>query len=113
MARSTAPSPQLYAGADRYATSVAINMAAFPTSANAYIATGAAFPDALTGAAAAGAAGDPLYLAAQSCVPSGVRSAALEQGVTSLTLLGGRAALSDAGVQEVHLGGPAACLDDS
>lgn len=84
-----------YAGADRYATSVAINTV-FPTTANAYIATGAAFPDALTGAAAAGAAGDPLYLAAQSCVPSGVRSAALGQGVTSLTLLGGRGVLSEA-----------------
>lgn len=85
-----------FAGADRYATSVAINTAAFPTSANAYIATGAAFPDALTGAAAAGAAGDPLYLAAQSCVPGGVRSAALAQGVTSLTLLGGPGVLADA-----------------
>lgn len=84
------------AGADRYATSVAINTAAFPTAVNAYIATGAAFPDALTGAAAAGAAGDPLYLAAQPCVPGGVRSAALDQGVTSLTLLGGPGVLSDA-----------------
>jgi putative cell wall-binding protein len=85
-----------YAGVDRYATSVAINTAAFATSENAFIATGADFPDALTGAVAAGAAGDPLYLARQSCVPGGVRSAALGQGVTSLTLLGGRGALADA-----------------
>ncbi|WP_022891191.1 cell wall-binding repeat-containing protein [Agromyces subbeticus] len=84
-----------YAGADRYTTSVAINTV-FATTANAYIATGASFPDALTGAAAAGAAGDPLYLAAQSCVPGAVRSAALGQGVTSLTLLGGRGVLAEA-----------------
>lgn len=85
-----------YAGADRYATSIAINTAAFATSGNAFIATGADFPDALTGAAAAGAAGDPLYLARQSCVPGGVRSATLGQGVTSVTLLGGEGALADA-----------------
>ena len=85
-----------YAGVDRFETSVAINTAAFATSANAYIATGLDFPDALTGAAAAGAAGEPLYLARPSCVPGGVRSAVLGQGATSLTLLGGPAALADA-----------------
>lgn len=83
-----------YSGADRYATSVAINTTA--TSDVAFIATGADFPDALTGAVAAGAGGHPLYLARRSCVPGDVRSTALGQGVTSLTLLGGPGALTDA-----------------
>ncbi len=85
-----------YAGADRYETSVAINAAAFTTSTNAFVATGLDFPDALTGSVAAGAAHDPLYLGRPTCVPGVVRSAALGQGVTSVTLLGGDSVLEDA-----------------
>ena len=84
-----------YGGADRYATSVALNQAAFGMRANAFVATGALFPDALSGAAAAGAAGDPLYLSRSHCVPSQVRGALMAHGVTSLTLLGGPGALND------------------
>ena len=84
-----------YGGIDRYATSVALNQAAFGQRANAFVATGAAFPDALSGATAAGAAGDPLYLSQPTCVPAPVRSALFAQGATSLTLLGGPGALRD------------------
>ncbi|MCD2444055.1 cell wall-binding repeat-containing protein [Agromyces sp. SYSU K20354] len=84
-----------YGGADRYATSVALNQAAFGMRQNVFMATGTVFPDALSGAAAAGAAGDPLYLARPTCVPSPVRSALLAHGATSLTLLGGPGALND------------------
>lgn len=82
-----------YAGTDRYSTSVAVN-SVFRTTANAYVATGAAFPDALTGAAAAGSAGDPLFLSQSSCVPPATRVALLAKGTTNLTLLGGNGALS-------------------
>lgn len=83
-----------YAGTDRYATSAAVN-SVFRTTANAYLATGAAFPDALSGAAAAGAAGDPLMLSQQSCVPAVIRSSIFAKGTTSITLLGGTGALGD------------------
>lgn len=83
-----------YAGVDRYATSVAIN-SIFGTSANAFVATGFAYPDALSGAAAAAHAKQPLYLAKRTCVPSGVRAALFGKQVTSLTLLGGPGALGD------------------
>jgi putative cell wall-binding protein len=82
-----------YAGIDRYSTSVAIN-SVFRTTENAYLATGAAFPDALTGAAAAGSAGDPLFLSQSACVPPATRIAVFAKGTTSLTLLGGTGALS-------------------
>ncbi|GAA1749436.1 cell wall-binding repeat-containing protein [Agromyces humatus] len=82
-----------YAGTDRYSTSVAIN-SVFRTTENAYVATGAAFPDALTGAAAAGAAGDPLFLSQSTCVPPSTRVAVFAKGTTHLTLLGGTGALS-------------------
>ncbi len=83
-----------YAGTDRYSTSVAIN-SVFRTTGNAYVATGAAFPDALTGAAAAGSAGDPLFLSQSTCVPPATRVAVLAKGTTNLTLLGGTGALSN------------------
>ncbi|MCD2444054.1 cell wall-binding repeat-containing protein [Agromyces sp. SYSU K20354] len=82
-----------YAGIDRYSTSVAIN-SVFRTTANAYVATGTAFPDALTGAAAAGASGDPLFLSQSACVPQPTRVAVFAKGTTHLTLLGGSGALS-------------------
>ena len=68
-----------YAGVDRYSTSVAIN-SVFRTTENAYVATGAAFPDALTGAAAAGSTGDPLFLSQSTCVPPATRIASVREG---------------------------------
>ncbi|MFE6963808.1 cell wall-binding repeat-containing protein [Agromyces sp. NPDC057679] len=83
-----------YAGADRYSTSAAVN-SVFGTTANAYLATGAAFPDALSGAAAAGAAADPLLLTQPSCVPPVIRTAIYAKGTTAITLIGGMGALGD------------------
>jgi putative cell wall-binding protein len=84
-----------YGGADRYSTSVALNRAVFGLRANVFVATGTLFPDALSGAAAAGAAGDPLYLAKPWCMPSSVRDSVMSHGATSLTFLGGPGALND------------------
>jgi putative cell wall-binding protein len=51
------------AGADRYATAVAVSKAAFAPGVDvAYIAYGLNFPDALAGAAAAGYRGGPVLL---------------------------------------------------
>ena len=84
-----------YAGVDRYGTSSSIVSGVFTASSRTYVATGLQFPDALAGAAAAGEGGDPLVLARSTCVPGPVRSTVLALGVTSVTLLGGTAALAD------------------
>lgn len=80
-------------GADRYATSAAVN-AGTAGAAKVYLATGADFPDALAGAAAAGASGSPLYVVEPTCLPSesfdGLFSTSLGQAI----LLGGTGALS-------------------
>jgi putative cell wall-binding protein len=81
-------------GADRYATSAAINTANFPNASRVFLATGADFPDALAGAAAAGAAASPLFVVQPTCVPSESRSAIFATGPTSVTLFGGTSALS-------------------
>lgn len=57
------PKVDRLAGADRYATAVAISKAAFPSTAPiAYVASGAGFADALAAAPAAATAGGPLLL---------------------------------------------------
>lgn len=91
-------------GVDRYATSVAINDAFFGTWHSqgmwsppaARLATGTDFPDALSGAAVAGRAGEPLYIVPSTCVPHEVLGDLRGFGVATVRLLGGTGALSPA-----------------
>ena len=82
------------AGDDRFLTSVAINNDAFPKASTAYLATGISFPDALAGAAAAGATTSPLYVSFSDCVPPAVKSSIIAKGASNVVLLGGPVALS-------------------
>ncbi|MFP5326464.1 MAG: cell wall-binding repeat-containing protein, partial [Acidimicrobiia bacterium] len=95
--RNIAPNVRRIAGADRFATASAIAADAFPGSLSAtYLATGANFPDALAGAAAAGLAGSPLMLTQRDCVPASVRALIDARDPDRLVLLGGQAAIGDA-----------------
>jgi putative cell wall-binding protein len=77
-------------GADRYATSQAINAHAFPTgSASAHVATGAAFPDALAGATIAGSRKSPLYVVPPTCLPGPLLDTWNTWQTTSVSLIGG------------------------
>jgi putative cell wall-binding protein len=89
-----------YAGADRYATSIALSLAAYASSARVFLAVGANFPDALGGSAFAGELGAPLLLAQGSCVPAATLQAIRSLGATHVTLLGGEPSL-DANVLEL------------
>jgi len=97
-----APTTQL-SGADRFATSVAVGKA-FPGAAagTALLASGLDFPDALVGATLAGVRGTPLYLAQQGCVPASVNAELTRVKATSVTLVGGPAALSAAVADETR-----------
>lgn len=77
-----------YAGADRYGTSGVVNRESFPSATHIFLATGAAFPDALTAAAVAGARHEPLYVSPTNCVPPYLREDLETRGVTSVTLIG-------------------------
>ncbi|MER3388708.1 MAG: cell wall-binding repeat-containing protein [Microcella sp.] len=86
---------QRLAGPDRYATAVAINAHAFPTSERAFVATGAGYADALSGAVLAGIENAPLYLSGPTCLPRAARSDMLDRLAASrVTLFGGTAVLS-------------------
>ncbi len=84
------------AGANRYETSAAINLDAYPTNAGVIYATGTGFADALAGAAFAGRAQIPVYLVQPGCVPEAAIDAIWSGTTTNLFLLGGPGALSTA-----------------
>ena len=82
------------AGADRYATA-ALAAGLLPTATSAYVASGAAFPDALAGAALAAKQGVPVLLVTSGSVPSATRTALLRIKPTRIVALGGSAPVSE------------------
>ena len=90
----TSGSVQRIAGTDRYATAAAISAATFSAGVPvAYIATGANFPDALGGAAAAGREGAPVLLVSGQ-VPDSVATELTRLAPARIVILGGLAVVS-------------------
>ncbi|WP_382308324.1 cell wall-binding repeat-containing protein [Herbiconiux sp. UC225_62] len=83
-------------GNDRFSASQNINGEAFISASSLYLATGFTFPDALAGAAVAGAQHAPLYVVPGTCVPQRVLDDITSRGVQQVTLLGGTASLTPA-----------------
>lgn len=84
-------------GSNRYATAAALSLRAFPNGATtAYVASGLTFPDALSGGAAAAAGGAPLLLVGSGGVPTATADELTRLGVTTIKVLGGSAAVSEA-----------------
>ncbi|WP_258060685.1 cell wall-binding repeat-containing protein [Rathayibacter rathayi] len=81
-------------GTDRYDTSEQLNRAAFRTAKTVFLATGENFPDALSGATAAGYANSPLFAVPPTCVPTAVPNDIKAGGATRVVLLGGPGTLS-------------------
>jgi putative cell wall-binding protein len=85
------------AGADRYATAALVSKATFdPGVPVVYVATGEHFADALSGAAAAGAAGGPLLLVRPDGIPASTATELDRLDPASIVLLGGTGAISSA-----------------
>lgn len=83
------------AGADRYATSVAVSHAGFPgRSPTVYIASGQDFPDALGAAAVAAASGSSVLLSMRTALPDPVRTELVRLRPTMVVLVGGEGALA-------------------
>lgn len=87
------------AGADRYETGVAITAAYDADQAQAYIASGLAWPDALAGAALAGYEGAPMLLTETDSVPTTVMDELDRLSPAGVTILGGTAVVSQ-GVED-------------
>ena len=83
-------------GANRYDTSVAVSADAFPNADTVVLATGTAFPDALSAAPAATARSAPILLTTPTCAPASVISEVARLGADEVIVLGGANAVSDA-----------------
>ncbi|WP_160329737.1 cell wall-binding repeat-containing protein [Microterricola viridarii] len=85
------------AGADRYETSARISAATFkPGVAVAYVATGADFPDALSGGAAAGSQASPVLLVQPTSVPAAIRAELQRLKPAKIVVLGSTGVVSAA-----------------
>lgn len=86
---------QRWSGANRYATAVEISRRAFPAGADClYVASATAFPDALSGAPAAGAAGCSMLLVASTSVRDEVLAEVDRLDPGHVVFLGGETAIS-------------------
>lgn len=95
-----------FAGADRYATSVAISRMEFSPVAPpsvVYVANGSTFPDALSGAPLAGRERGPLLLSTASALPSSVEAELDQLNPGSIVILGGTGAVSDGVAQQLEM----------
>lgn len=83
-------------GQDRYQTSAAISAATFAPGIDVvYLASGATFPDALSGSAAAGVQGGAVLLAEPRGIPTSVQNELRRLSPARIVLLGGPAVLSE------------------
>ncbi len=98
------------AGEDRYMTSVRASVEGFASADTVVVATGEAFPDALGGAALAGAVDGPLLLTRTGSVPAVVIDEIERLGATKIYVLGGKAAVSDAAFSQLDALGEAVRL---
>jgi putative cell wall-binding protein len=80
-------------GSDRYATAAKV-AARLPGATSAYVASGAAFPDALAGAALAGHLGAPVLLTRPTTLPDVTATALRDQQPSAITVLGGTGVVS-------------------
>nr|MBA3643883.1 cell wall-binding repeat-containing protein [Chloroflexia bacterium] len=85
------------AGSDRYATAARTSAASFAAGVPvAYLATGASFPDALTGGVAAGRQGGPILLVRSTSIPSATATELARLKPGRIVVLGGTSAISSA-----------------
>ena len=95
------------AGADRYATAAAVSATTFaPGVPIAFVATGASYPDALSGGAAAGMLGGPMLLTRPTGLPAETAAELGRLRPAQIVVLGGSGAISAAVEQELRAYGP-------
>ncbi|HEY0248881.1 MAG TPA: cell wall-binding repeat-containing protein [Gryllotalpicola sp.] len=92
-----APTTSRLAGADRFATAVAVSKATFPAAGVpvVYLASGQIYYDALSAGPAAAAQGGPLLLTMQTSIPSATLTELSRLKPARVVIVGGPAAISD------------------
>jgi len=100
---SPAPDPDRLAGADRYGTAEAIDDQSFPAGPTplVFVASGALFPDALAGAAAAAKEHAPLVITAPDSLPPSTIAELDRLKPQQIVILGGTASVTTAVEQQL------------
>ncbi|MFB2600169.1 cell wall-binding repeat-containing protein [Herbiconiux sp. P17] len=89
------PSVERIGGADRYEVAVHASQTAFPGGSQvAYLASGTAFPDALSGSAVAGFLGGPMLLVPKDTIPAAVSAELVRLSPATIVILGGPQSIS-------------------
>jgi putative cell wall-binding protein len=97
LAAYTAGTVVRLAGADRYATAAVISAASFAAGVDVvYLATGANFPDALAGAAAAGSQDAPILLVKKDSIPAATAAEIARLNPDRIIVLGSSGVVSEA-----------------
>jgi putative cell wall-binding protein len=94
VATGYAPAVTRLAGPDRYATSAAVAATYSAPQPVVYIASGANFPDALSGAPVAGLKGAPLLLVAPTSLPSTARAQLVRLAPSTIVIMGSTGSVS-------------------
>jgi putative cell wall-binding protein len=81
------------AGRDRYEGGAVVNQAIFRAASVVFLASGATFPDALSGGVSAGIGDNPLYVTTPECLSGDVWAEIGRLAPDTVTVLGGSAAL--------------------
>ena len=92
----TTGSVRRVSGANRYTTSVAVSVDSFAAADTVFLATGTAFPDALSAAPATLSPRAPILLTTPTCAPDEVIAEVARLGADRVIALGGQNAVSDA-----------------
>lgn len=82
-------------GRDRYATAAALTDSVAPGTPVVYVATGQAFPDALSAAALAGSVGAPVVLVRSNSIPAVTAEALRRLDPDTIVVVGGPSAVQD------------------
>ena len=93
---------QRLAGADRYATAVAISAGTFASAETVYVATGRNFPDALSAGPVAGLSAGPLLLVPGTSVPANVQAELRRLDPEEVVILGGEGVVTNAVVTQIQ-----------
>ncbi|MGD8195614.1 cell wall-binding repeat-containing protein [Herbiconiux sp. P18] len=95
--QSPLPAVDRLGGADRFAVAAAVSRDSFSSGAApvAYVASGAVYADALSGAAAAGLEGGPVLLATRDTLPEATVTELRRLQPSSIVILGGPASIGD------------------
>lgn len=103
IAEATGRSVVRLAGADRFATAVAVSTAFFELPPIVYLAIGANFPDALAAVPAAGRAGSPLLLVRGGGIPPGVGPELVRLHPPRVFIAGGPGVVSDSVIAQLQV----------